>query len=319
MRRPALGRRRAVELAALAVYAVVVGFVVDSFGGVPGSRDVLVPLVLGAFLALSVTSIGRLRRLAVGLLVDWLPFVLALWLYDLIRGAADGAWMPIHYRPQIEIDRAIGLGSDPTVWLQSRLWHGVDALAWYDYAAWGVYMSYFFGTTLLLAVLWWRAPALFRRLAAMVVGLAVLGCVTYVLFPAAPPWLAGQTGDLAPVSRIVGDVNPHVPVVALASLWESGSRYGNAVAAVPSLHAAYTLLLSLFLVRRLRGPWRHLLWLYPAAMALALVYAGEHYVCDILLGWLYTVAVYAAVEKGAAALAARRAPPGEAEPLEVAA
>jgi hypothetical protein len=307
MRRPRIGRRRVAELAALAAYAAVAARVFDAYGGVPGSRDVLVPLLLGLFLALSVTSVRRLRRLALGLAVDWLPFVLALWLYDLIRGWADGAWMPVHVRPQLDVDRVLGLGSDPTVWLQARLWHGPGAIAWYDYATWAVYMSFFFGTTLVLAVLWWTRPPLFRRFAAMVVGLALLGCATYVLFPAAPPWLASEDGALGPVTRLVGDVNAHVPVVSLAPLWESGSRYGNPVAAVPSLHGAYTLLISLFLFRRLRGRLRHLLWLYPLAMAFALVYSGEHYLCDILLGWLYTVAVYAAVERAAAAIAARRA------------
>ena len=311
VRRP--GRRRLVELTALAAYGVVLGWVIDSVGGIPGSRDTLVPLLLGLFLALSVTSVRRLRRLVVGLAVDWVPFVLALWLYDLIRGWADGAWMPVHWGRQIELDRTIGLGSVPTVWLQQRLWHGAADLAWYDYATWGVYMSYFFGTTLVLAVLWWRWPALFRRFAAMVVGLAVIGCATYVLFPAAPPWLAAQSGYLPPVDRVVPDVDTHLRVFVLGGLWERGSRYGNAVAAVPSLHAAYTLLIALFLARRTRSRRRHLLWLYPAAMAFALVYAGEHYVCDIVLGWIYTVAVYAAVERGAAAFAARRASAAEAD------
>jgi hypothetical protein len=323
VRPPRPARRRLVELAALAVYAGVVGYVVESYGGIPGARDTLVPLVLGLFLALSVTSVSRLRRLAVGFAVDWVPFVLALWLYDLIRGWADGGRLPIHWSLQIRLDRLAGLGSVPTVWLQQHLWHGVGALPWYAYATWGVYMSYFFGTTLLLAVLWWFRPALFRRFAAMVVGLAVLGCATYVLFPAAPPWLAGRNGLLPPVARIIFDVGSREHVVVLAGLWETGTRYANAVAAVPSLHAAYTLLISLFLFRRLHGRTRHLLWLYPLAMAFALVYSGEHYVCDIVLGWVYCVAVVIGVDRGFDALAARRAAAGrlqaEQESLELAA
>ncbi len=295
------------QLGALAVYCVVAGWVIHSFGGAPADRDVLVALVLGLLLALSVTSVTRLRRLVAGLAVDWLPFVLALWLYDLIRGWADGAWMPIHYGRQIQIDKIIGLGSVPTVWLQQHLWHGQPSVAWYDYATWGVYMSYFFTPTLVLAVLWWRSPQLFRRFAAMVVGLAVLGCVTYVLFPAAPPWLAAEHGYLPHLDRLIGEVNFHVPVVAFGALWEKGSRYGNDVAAVPSLHAAYTLLVALFVIRRLRGRLRHLLWLYPPAMAFALVYSGEHYACDIVLGWIYCLVVYAATERTFAALTARRA------------
>jgi hypothetical protein len=304
--RPRLDAGRAMRRLAFLVYAGVVADVVVSFGGLPGSRDVLVPLILGGFLAASITSVARLRRFAVGLAVDWLPFVLALWLYDLIRGYADGAWLPVHYGRQIQLDRLLGLGAVPTVWLQQHLWHGAASIAWYDYATWFVYMSYFFGTTTVLAVLWWRSPGLFRRFAASVLGLAAVGCATYVVYPAAPPWLAAEHGDLAPVDRIILPVGPHVPVISLAPLWETGTQYANAVAAVPSLHASYTLLIALFFVRRSRTPLRHLLWLYPVAMAFALVYSGEHYVIDIVLGWVYCVAIYFAVERAAATRAIER-------------
>ncbi|MES1247117.1 MAG: phosphatase PAP2 family protein [Actinomycetota bacterium] len=282
---------------ALAAYVAAVGTVVWSIGGVPASRDLLVPVLLGGIAAASATSVARLRRVVGALLVDWAPFVLSLWLYDLVRGFADGNWMPVHVRPQIRVDEWIGLGSVPTVWLQDRLWGGIEAIHWWDYAAWAVYMSYFFVPTLVLAVLWLRDRALFRRLAAMVVGLAVAGCATYVLFPAAPPWWAYRHGALPPVHRIIPTVNAHVPVIAFQPLWETGTQYANDVAAVPSLHGAYTLLVVLFLLPRLRSRWRHLLWLYPAAMAFVLAYTGEHYVSDVLLGWVYAVAMYLAVER----------------------
>ncbi|HEY7208235.1 MAG TPA: phosphatase PAP2 family protein [Gaiellaceae bacterium] len=298
-----LTRRRVLAGAALAVYAAIA---VKLLGGLPASRDVLVPLLIGGFLLLSIGSVTRLRRLGVSLAVDWLPFVLMLWLYDLVRGYADGLWLGIHVRPQIDVDRWLGLGSVPTVWLQQHLWHGDADLRWYDYATWLVYMSYFFGTTAVLAVLWWKAPALFRRFAAMVVALAFVGCATYVLFPAAPPWLAGEDGDIPLVDRLIGPVSGHVPIVKFEPLWESGTQYSNAVAAVPSLHAGYTFLIVLFLFPRLRSPFRYLLWLYPPAMAFALVYSGEHYFVDVLVGWLYAAVVYAAVDGGATVLRRRR-------------
>lgn len=305
--------RALVAVLAFAVYAGVAADVVVSFGGIPASRDVLVPLLLGGFFAASVTSRTRLRRFFVGLAVDWVPFVLALWLYDLIRGYADGQWLPIHYGRQIELDRLIGFGAVPSVWLQQHLWRGAAHIAWYDYATWVVYMSYFFGTTAVLAVLWWRAPHLFRRFAAMVIGLAVVGCATFVLYPAEPPWMAAHVGQIGSLDRIVQTVNAHLPVITLAPLWEKGTVYANDVAAVPSLHASYTLLIALFFIRRLRSRWRHVLWLYPLAMAFALVYTGEHYVVDVLLGWVYCIGVYAAVEKAAGTLQRRRRTPAEPE------
>ena len=42
----------------------------------------------------------------------------------------------------------------------------------------------------------------FHRFAACIVLLAALGLVTYVVFPAAPPWLAGDNGYLPHTFRI---------------------------------------------------------------------------------------------------------------------
>jgi membrane-associated phospholipid phosphatase len=284
-----------VTLAFLAWGGLAASVIVDE-GGVPASRDVLVPLLLAAVLAASITSRSRLRRFAVGVAVDWLPFVLALWLYDLIRGVADGLWLPVHYGRQIDFDRFIGFGTVPSVWLQQHLWHGSAHVEWYDYASWLVYMSYFFGTTIVLVLLWWRSRGLFWRFAASVVGLAFLGCLTFVLYPAEPPWMAADQGLMPPLDRIIQVMNGHLPGVSLQPLWEKGTGYANDVAAMPSLHASYTLLIALFFFRRLHRRSRHLLWLYPLAMAFALVYTGEHYVVDVVAGWIYCVAVYFTVE-----------------------
>ena len=44
----------------------------------------------------------------------------------------------------------------------------------------------------------------------------------------------------------------------------------------------------MFLWPLVRRRWRPLLVAYPLVMAFTLVYSAEHYVFDILLGWLTT-------------------------------
>jgi membrane-associated phospholipid phosphatase len=129
-----------------------------------------------------------------------------------------------------------------------------------------------------------------------VIVLAVAGVTTYALFPAVPPWLASSDGDLPPTDRVVGFVSDAAPVGHFGALWESGTRYANDVAAMPSLHAAYALLIALFFWPLVGRWWRVLLVAYPLAMAFALVYTAEHYVSDVLLGWLYAAATFVAVE-----------------------
>jgi membrane-associated phospholipid phosphatase len=63
------------------------------------------------------------------------------------------------------------------------------------------------------------------------------------------------------------------------------------VAAVPSLHAGGILLFSIFMWRRVNRWWRPVLVLYPLLMAFTLVYSGEHYLADVLAGWVAAVLI----------------------------
>lgn len=273
--------------------------------GLPVARDRLLTWIVLGLLAISTTNLGGWLR---GVVLEWLPFAAVLWVYDLLRGLADGLLFSAHFRPQIEVDRMLFAGDVPTVWLQERLWHGSSQLRWYDYASFAVYMSYFLATYLLAGMLWFFARAWFRRYVATVSLLAVMGFATFALFPAAPPWLASREGELDWTTRSIGLVSEHVPFVSVSfeGLYVRGSEYANPVAAVPSLHAAYTLLITLFVWRWARRA-RPFLALYPVAMAFALVYTAEHYVVDILLGWAYALAALWVVQRLADRLSDRSA------------
>ena len=266
-------------------------------GGIPTARDLMLVWLLVGMLAFSVSDVRhRLPRL----LVEWAPFVAVLLLYDLLRGYADGLLFPARELPQIRVENWLFGTPAPTVWLQNHLWHGPDDLRWWDYLTWFVYLTHFLATLIVAAALWTFAHARFARYATMICVLALTGFVTYVLFPAVPPWMAAQDGNLGESNRIVPIVWKNIPVGHFNALFEHGVQYANNVAAMPSLHAAYALLLSLYLWRLVPRWVRPILAVYPPAMTFALVYTGEHYVVDCVAGWVYAVAVYAGVELVAA-------------------
>jgi hypothetical protein len=238
--------------------------------------------------------------------LEWLPFLAILWVYDLLRGQADGLLFQAYVLPQLRADEVLGLGVAPTVRLQQWLWDGPFTIHWYDYAAWLVYVSYFLATYVVAAVLWFVARDRFRRYVVMVSTVAMMAFATYALFPAAPPWMASQFGELEPTTRSIGIIWSHIPIGNFDTLYEKGAAYSNQVAAVPSLHGAYTLLVALILWPLVPRWARVLLALYPVAMTYALTYTAEHYVVDILLGWLYTVLAFWAVNRLFDRLAERR-------------
>jgi len=260
--------------------------------GVPTSRDLV---FLWFALGMASVCITDLRRRLPRFVVEWSPFIGVLFVYDRLRGFADGLVFPARELPQIHVESALFGNPVPTVWLQSHLWHGPNHLHWWDYASWFVYLTHFFATLVVATVLWTWAHDRFARFATMVCVLAVTGFATYALYPAVPPWLAARHGNLGESNRLIGTVWHHVPIAHYGSLFEKGQNYANNVAAMPSLHAAYALLIALYLWRLVPRWSRVLLALYPPAMAFALVYSGEHYVVDCLAGWAYAVAAFLAV------------------------
>ena len=282
--------RRAAVLGVPAAYLVALAVVSVSWG-LPVARDQLFIWLVAGIAAFSVPAWRGWGRL----LLEWLPFFGLLAAYDYLRGAVSVTADQAHVVPQIDFDQALFGGHVPSVWLQQHLWE-TGQVHWYDYAAWGVYMTHFFAVWVTAAVLWRVARERFRQYAVTAVLLSLSAFATYWAYPAQPPWLAADDGLIPHVDRIVPAVWGHLGVPTAQSTYEN-SGFVNTVAAMPSLHAAFPLMLLLFFWSA--GRWVRLgLGLYTLAMAFTLVYGGEHFVADILAGWAMALGVHALVSVG---------------------
>jgi membrane-associated phospholipid phosphatase len=277
-------------LTILAPVAYVVALVaVTISSGLPLGHD---QLFLWILLGLAAVSLRAWRSWGT-MLLEWLPLLALLVLYDNLRGAVTVPESQAHVWPQIDFDRWLGGGEVPTVWLQRHL-YDPNHIHWYDVGIWCVYLSHFFTVWIVAAVLWKVAHDRFRRYVALVVAVTLMAFLTYWLYPAQPPWLAGQLGEIPPVDKIVPTVWGHLGVPVAADLFSTGNGLVNLVAAMPSLHAAYPAMLLCFFWRD--GVWwRVAFGLYALAMGFTLVYGGEHFVIDILVGWLYAAIAYTIV------------------------
>jgi membrane-associated phospholipid phosphatase len=223
--------------------------------------------------------------------VDWLPLLLIAGAYGVLHEVGDSMVARAHVEPQLGFDNWL-FGAAATVRLQDALWHGRAHVHWYDYATWLVYLSHFFVTLTIAIVLWKVAYPRFLKFRALILTVTFAGFVTYVIYPAFPPWLASIRGDMAPTVRVVREVWLHLGLSGVAAVFGEQSNYAFPVGALPSLHAAWPCMIVLFFWRD-AGRWRILLVGYALAMALTLVYTADHFVLDILMGWAYAIAVYA--------------------------
>ncbi|RPI10032.1 MAG: inositol phosphorylceramide synthase [Actinobacteria bacterium] len=254
--------------------------------GIPFDRERLLLWIVGG---LVVVSIGRPWRTLPRMFLDWSIFIVGITLYDFARGAARFVDAPIQVTPQAEVDKIFGLGQIPTVWLQENFLHA--KAHWWDAAASIIYATHFILPFVVAGVLWAKDRVDWRWFASRFLVLCFLGCVTYAIVPTAPPWYASQIGEIGDVVRSTGRGWQIIHINAAETLIKKGQLVGNAFAAIPSLHAAWAALVATAVWRRVKGPVRWAVFVYPAAMALTLVYTGEHYFIDAVVGWLYLAGI----------------------------
>jgi hypothetical protein len=296
-------------LRAVLLAGLVLAFAVTcSREGLPTDRVVLLGWVLAGLAAYAATDgLHRVGRL----LVDWLPLAVVLLAYDASRGLADELGATVHVTEPAAADRWLAGGALPTAVLQQH-W----VADWWQALAALVYSSHFVVTPLVLGLLWVRNRARWAQYARLVVGLSAAGLVTYVLYPAAPPWLAAKDGVIEPVQRLSGLGWEVLGLPRAGALLADSQGQVNQVAAVPSLHTAFAVLTCLLLYPVAKRLWqRAALVAYPVLMALVLVWSGEHYVVDTLLGAVYAGGVVAVAARAlpvltavAGSVAARRRP-----------
>jgi len=293
--------------------------------------DVLIPVLVGAAVV-----VGRpwlfLRDWGVFLLVlvlwqqtgpvaQWAGFPAHM--TDLIDADRWLTWPLLH-------------GQLPQEWLQQRLfhpaalhrtayhpagvWHGqminrpwfsyarsVPQWQWYDILSAVIYGLHFPEPLLVGFVIWVRDRALFRRFAAAFLALAALAFVIYIVYPAVPPWMASYrtfqghrfAAISPPLHKIFNDFNDYVQQKAFGHRYFSlfNVKY-NLTAAMPSLHAAFPVLSALYLYKMF-GRWGLLMLVYAAAMWFAVVYMGEHWIIDVVVGLVCAVISFVAVEGAA--------------------
>jgi hypothetical protein len=266
-----------------------------------------------------VCSIGRHPVWLVWVVIDFVPLAAVLIVYDYLRGLSDTVGMPTWWRPQIDVDRWLFLGHEPTIWLQERLKH--PDVRWYDVVACICYFSFFFLPYVTAGVLWLRSRADFYRWALRFVALSFFAFTIFLLMPSAPPWAAalctpkevaghpnnpacmnigahavdgnllgpygpGQPGANPWIERIVGRGFFELHLSVAHDLLHKGYAVADAVAAIPSLHLGGTTLFVIFMWNRVNRWWRPLLVAYPLVMTFSLVYTAEHYVADCIAGAL---------------------------------
>jgi membrane-associated phospholipid phosphatase len=170
------------------------------------------------------------------------------------------------------------------------------------------YLPAFFAVFLILL---WKNPPGAERLAWVFLVTNLIGVLTYMVFPVAPPWYILEYGPGPAQLSAVGSAAGAARFDALLGISYFEQFYGrspNVFGAMPSLHTAYPILATLAVWKKGWG-WRLICGLFAVAVGFSAVYLSHHYILDVLggvfaagLGWWGGQGVFSLLQKQASRL-----------------
>src|SRR6476619_7065467 len=199
--------------------------------------------------------------------------------YELVRGFGGEDWTAarLHTADIVGVERSLGIFWERGIQAASTSVPGLASVL-------GVlYISLHFVVT--IAFLVWvhrRRPDAFATVRTTLVVATGLALAGYLTFPAAPPRLAGL--GFTDTVRKSAKVNLSSDLL--------GALY-NPIAAVPSLHFGYALLVGAGVAMLAKRRWVRIAGaLYPFAMLYIIVATGNHFFVDAALGGAVVVAAW---------------------------
>jgi hypothetical protein len=197
--------------------------------------------------------------------------------YEIVRGFGSEDWVAAraHTSDIVALERHLHLFIERDVQSFVSSLPGVASLLGLLYV-----VLHFAGTAAALTWVHRRRPHAFPFLRTTLIVSTALALVGYVLYPAAPPRLAGL--------GFADTVTTHTGLNLSSDLL--GSFY-NPIAAVPSLHFGYALLVGVAVAALARNrAVRVVAAIYPAAMLFIIVATGNHFLFDAVAGGIVTIA-----------------------------
>lgn len=182
---------------------------------------------------------------------------------NLERIVAFERWFGLFVEPQLN---RLVLSSDALVWLANRYYvHGHFPV--------------------MIATLLWlyaRHPDVYRPFRSLLIGASAVGMVIHGIYPLAPPRMVPDLGFVDTLAQFGPTVYSSGSVTA---------DEANRLAAMPSLHAGWALLVAIAVVSASGHGWRWWAMLHPALMTITIMATANHWWIDAVFGFAVVAVV----------------------------
>ena len=213
-------------------------------------------------------------------LLIWFGFLLV---YQIVRGMADRSPAQAINNGLAVIDVQQRLGALWELSLQGVL---LSSSFLETLTSWTYWLSQFVVLGVSLLYVYLRRNDAFLRFRNTVLAANVIGLAGYIAFPTAPPRMFPEFGFVDVLAQF-SSLNHGSAIVEFAS---------NPYAAMPSLHAADSLIVGVTMAVLVRRRVFKAIWLaWPAWVAFCVMATGNHFWLDIVAGGVVALLAYLAV------------------------
>ena len=214
---------------------------------------------------------------------EWFIFIGLFVIYEFIRGTVDDVSPFYNTTLYWVYDWEMSVfGTLPTQVLQN-IFPDTQTLLDIGFFFHSIFFYYSF---VIAFILWTKKEKSFTQYKWRFLSFSFFSALIFFLIPTAPPWFVALERDLE-IKRLLFESTlltqfEHLSIV-------NYMVNSNLVAALPSLHAGWPAFTSIFLIKHFNNRIAHISLIVPIMISFTIVYTGEHYVLDVLLGWVLAI------------------------------
>jgi len=226
-------------------------------------------------------------------------FIIYWIIYDSMRIIPNYEVSQVHIKEPYHLEKALFGITANNILLTPNEYFIIHNNRFFDFLSGMFYINWVPIPLAFAVYLYIKDKYLFTKFSLVFMFVNLVGFVIYYIYPAAPPWYVelygfdlriGVSGNSAGLSRF--DEITGIPV--FENIY---NKNANVLAAIPSLHAAYPVIVLYYGIKKRLGWINWLFLIFMIGIWFSAVYSNHHYVIDIILGVLDALIVLTLFEK----------------------
>lgn len=226
-------------------------------------------------------------------------FIIYAIIYDSLRVWPNSQFNPVHILEPFNLEKKLfGLNLNGTEVIPGEYLAASKSTA-KSFVAGAFYLTWVPLPILFAFYLFFKDKKLLLQFTFTFLLTNIVGFIIYYLYPAAPPWYILDHGELVDfsISGSAAGLLDFDKIVGMPIFENMYTRNSNVFAAIPSLHAAYPVVLFYFGLKN-RVHWMSILFFIDIlGIWYGAVYTLHHYIIDLLLGLFCAIIAFFVFEK----------------------